>query len=50
VLERFEPEHDTLELTHRVAACLERAIRRAPEEWLWMSPPIRRLPSEMTHR
>jgi hypothetical protein len=35
-----------MELTHRVAATLERAILTAPEEWLWMTSPIRRLPSE----
>jgi KDO2-lipid IV(A) lauroyltransferase len=45
-LERIQPGKDVVCLTHRVASALERAILEAPEEWLWMSPPIRRLPSE----
>ena len=49
-LERLELQRDPFELTHRVAGALERAILRAPEEWLWMSPPIRRLPSENAGR
>lgn len=50
VLRRLEPETDPIELTHRVAGALEEAIMAAPEEWLWMSPPIRRLPSEKSAR
>lgn len=42
LLERLDPESDLMKLTHRVANALERAIMSAPEEWLWMSPPIRR--------
>lgn len=45
VLRRLDSGTDPLELTHRVARALEEAILEAPEEWLWMSPAIRRLPS-----
>jgi KDO2-lipid IV(A) lauroyltransferase len=50
VLERLDSECDAVTLTHRVACSLEQAILAAPEEWLWMSPPIRRLPTEKTDR
>ena len=50
VLQRLETGTDPIELTHRVAVALEEAILAAPEEWLWMSPPIRRLPSEKSAR
>lgn len=50
VLRRLESGVDPMELTHRVARALEEAILEAPEEWLWMSPVIRRLPDEKSAR
>jgi Kdo2-lipid IVA lauroyltransferase/acyltransferase len=50
VLRRLDSDDDPVELTHRVAGALEEAILEAPEEWLWMSPTIRRLPSENSAR
>lgn len=46
VVERLTDGGDAVTLTHRVAKSLEAAVLRAPAEWLWMAPPIRRLPTE----
>jgi KDO2-lipid IV(A) lauroyltransferase len=50
VLRRVDWDAEPVELTHRVARALEEAILEAPDEWLWMSPTIRRLPSEKSAR
>lgn len=50
IMERIAPTLDPYELTRRVANILEARILSSREEWLWMAPPIRRLPPEKTGR